>query len=201
MNFFEKFLLLQMILVGSLLGHLNAAHALKLQGSKDVQFELTQWLKENDISPNLSVTEKDQRREFIFKLRLKTHNKDSILGHKSLMLDFQKSSDLWEHTLGDLLDTELERGESLISFLKDYVTLVPQGDEIIEHVKKFKNSRLYFDGEKMQEAHPQNFEEAGQTADLFLRQKEDRALPEWYRLDLIAPLKLRETAPEASETL
>jgi hypothetical protein len=200
----SKAFLFQFVLLTGIMLNLGSAYALKRQENREIQTELTQWLRETENSPSLSSAEKDLAREFIFKIRLKTHNKDSIESHKSLMQDFKKSSDQWEKKLGELLETELERGESLISFLKAYVFLVPHTAELAEDVQDFKDSRLYFDGKKMKEANPQNFEEAGQSAEIFLKQKEDLTLPEWYRLDLSAPLKHlgpHQTTPEASKTL
>lgn len=204
MTFPLKAVHIQLVLVIGLLLSTSSAHALKRQETKEIQAELTQWMKENDSSPSLSLEEKDHRREFIFKLRLKTHNKDSVQSRASLKQDFKKSSNRWEMILGELLETDLERGESLISFLKDYVSSIPHHEGIDDNLQDFKGSRLYFDGRKMQEANPQDFEEAGQSAEVFLKQKEDLTLPEWYRLDLSAPLKHQrphETTPEASKTL
>lgn len=207
MIFLSKMLLFQFALIIGLLLNVGSAHALKRQGTKEIQTELTQWLQENDTDPSLSPEEKDQRREFIFKLRLKTHDKDSVQNQASLMRDFKKSSSRWENILGELLGTDLERGESLISFLKDYVSYIPIHEDIDDNLQEFKDSRLYFDGKKMKAARPQDFEEAGTSAEVFLKQKEDLTLPEWYRLDLSAPLKPHgppsppETTPEASKTL
>lgn len=177
------------------------ALALKEQSRSQIQQELSLWLAELDQSSNLSAEEKDHQREFIFKLRLKTHNKNALQSQQTLRRDFSKSANSWENTLAQMLESDLERGEGLISFLKDYVSIVRNTDDFSTELEDFKNQRLYFDGKKMQRADPRDEDQAGQSAENFLREKETRPLPEWYRLNLSAPLLPQLNSPEPSQTL